>query len=403
MTDGSLGVLSGIKPNTLDGYSLQATPGGDVGFLADGGIYIGSADSPTFNILQDGAQIQASINGDTKNVILSKFDDLLISPDGTIYFEAEAEIRELPFPFESANFLWRLEEGGVPQAIVQSGKVAIEVEGGNDILFDDRFSLRDANKNGQLVFTARLDDSNLDVNSGSDDALFVFESDPLEIVDGSLVLLAREGDSIPLRPEQETYGVPQTKRGATISDDGSIVFRAADPGVFFEPNDDAVLVAKFLTGDTIDFVWSGACGGDNWHDDCFDSNWNDSRTGDPAEKWPGDASGTETAFIGNASVRIIDQAVDIRSLTATGSLTVEQPLTLREESTIENLTMRANVTSTGGLTLNEGTVHSSGKLTVEDATLTATGKVYSVFNGEIESNGTLTNKGTFSKRAPVPE
>ena len=103
--------------------------------------------------------------------------------------------------------------------------------------------------------------------------------------------------------------------------------------------------------DQVDFFWSSRCESSNWHDECGLSNWNDA-TGEPALDWPGDASGTESAFVNAAAVVISDQAVDLKSLRASGSLEVNHPLRLRENSTAQNLNLKSDLTTDQQLKLS---------------------------------------------------
>ena len=78
-----------------------------------------------------------------------------------------------------------------------------------------------------------------------------------------------------------------------ISADGTTIAGNGDNPFGFEEGWIAVIADIALT----DFIWSGTCGGSNWHAGCNDSNWDD-LNGLPAGFPPGDsADADETATI----------------------------------------------------------------------------------------------------------
>lgn len=105
------------------------------------------------------------------------------------------------------------------------------------------------------------------------------------------------------------------------------------------------------------FIWNGACGTAGWHDTCAPggqtiTNWEDSN-GQPTISPPGTSlPNDDVAEINNAAVTLQGQAADIQSLQATGSLNVQAPLSLAEDSGVQNLTVSEDLTTDGALNLN---------------------------------------------------
>ncbi len=229
--DGTRGSLRQFKSPTSNGYGLQATADGQAAFIADftvdggthSGVFLGAGPDSTRAIARSGAITEVLISDKVKNVRLSRFDDLLIGPDGTIYFEAEAEVRELPLRFESANFIWAVKEGGVPHALLKSGDVPQRSDGSSlELSLGTQFGLRDANSRGQLVVKSRLERTG-EVRNSNDDVLLVFDPNSPAEMRPALVLLARQDDLI--SPDStERFGVPEATREWAITDDGHVAF-----------------------------------------------------------------------------------------------------------------------------------------------------------------------------------
>ncbi|MCA9168658.1 MAG: hypothetical protein KDB23_13375, partial [Planctomycetales bacterium] len=217
--------------------------------------------------------------------------------------------------------------------------------------FGDEFTLLDVNSAGELVFSAKLDRSNPAVTRSNDDALFVTRRDPIFNLD-ELTLIAREGTPIPTAQGQ-LFDVPQARRGWAISDTGAVVFSSGS---------DAVFLANVASDTVTDFVWSGACNESNWHASCGDSNWNDKQDNSPAFQAPGDVMGLETALIATATVNITERPVILKRLDAGGALVVEQPLTVKEASSIRNLSLAADLKTDNLLTLTGQNVWLNGTL-----------------------------------------
>lgn len=397
LPDGTTATLSDLRGVTGNGYGLQVTSTGDVGFLGDGHVLLGNA-SGVRSVLapSPGRNYDVFIDGLERTVQFSQVTDLLIGPDDTIYFEAEAEIRELPLLGQFKNFVWKMQEGGTPDALLVEGEVAIDLEEGmTDILYGDTFTLKDTNENGDLLLAARLDRDHPSVSSANDDTLVVFDDV------GAAAILAREGSEIPLLGGAK-YGAIDAARGASLSDNGDVVFLSDNRFSSDPASINAVLVATVtpVNMETLDFLWSRACGTDNWHAQCADSNWL-KPDGNPAEKSPGDAAGTENVTIMNADVRIADREVDIRALDATGSLSVQQDLMVRESAAMQNLTLLAKLTAAGPVSLSGANTSSgvmeltAGALTVEnDSSLTFAVNAESGVESFVTGGGSLETSST---------
>jgi|GEM_PF-4360082 len=218
-------------------------------------------------------------------------------------------------------------------------------------LFFQDFTPRQINANGQVLFS-----STLFRNSFTTGSLWAVAGD------GTLSFVAKEGDTIRgpgggLVLDQFFFNRRGTDAGnLAFNDNGTVAFLGfapdgPDPGSSRDP---VVFLATPVTpANMTGFIWSGACGGSmNWHDGCADSNWNDAAGSGPAGFPPGDGAGTETVTITNADVELTNRAADIKSIQATGSLTVDRPLTVHEASSIENLDLNADLTADGPVTLS---------------------------------------------------
>ncbi len=154
------------------------------------------------------------------------------------------------------------------------------------------------------------------------------------------------------------------------------------------------------------FRWGGACGTTDWHGTCAGglSNWNRA-SGGPAGTSPGDIART-SAIIAGADVVISDRAVDLKSLNAAGSLTVNAPVTLAQNSSIQNLTLNSDLTPNGGLTLTGDDVNlKGGRLTAVAGTsiaLDASGVAGTVIDGgTVLANGVVRNGGNATFKSGI--
>lgn len=155
--------------------------------------------------------------------------------------------------------------------------------------------------------------------------------------------------------------------------------------VRFEDGSFAIMRSTVVVSPATNYVWSGDGGDTNWHNLV---NWqveDDVGELQPADHVPGDPGGNglnEAADIGLASVVISTDAVTLRSINTdtvlipstklaggpqtrepSGSLEVNQPLTLSEASKIKNLKLKADLTSNAVLTLEgTGNVWTDGKI-----------------------------------------
>ena len=223
-SDGEKDQLSDLTSFQGDGYQLQVTSSGEVGFIGDDRVLLGfhnEQESSVLSVVGPGF-LSAKIDGRDRNIQLGTVEDLLIAPDDTIYFEAEAEIREIGSLGIFKNYVWKMEPGDekgkylTPEAILAQGEIAVEMEGPNDILFGDQIALKDANADGNLLLSVKLDKGHANVNNSNDDTLVLLDNEAFPNI------LAREGDLIPTLGGA-TFGVPVAVRGASMSTDGAVV------------------------------------------------------------------------------------------------------------------------------------------------------------------------------------
>lgn len=337
--------------------------------------------------------------------IFSNFVDFsaaTIAPNGDVYFFAAAEPVNsdgTPTVFGAEiSGLWRGPAGGGPLELVIQRRDADDA--GTSLLngdvvagFDtggagnDGFGF-DAEGNLVIAINAR------DINGVTRTGLYVFTTDD------EVLLIAEQGQLVDVAPGvsleiADLSFSTQEFVGGTLSSFRNDNFAF---NVQFADNSVAVVQAR-LQGVVVvvtDFTWSGACGNADWHAGCAVSNWNDP-DGDPANLAPGDANGTESAAINNADVVISARAVDLDTLNATGSLSVQQSLTLRNASSIENL-MLSNTLISGGDTVltgaqnswTDGTISGAGQVWVSTgSTLTITPD-----NTSVDLETTLAVSGT---------
>ena len=215
-------------------------------------------------------------------------------------------------------------------------------------LFFQDFVVRDINAQGQVLFS-----STLFRNSFTTGSLWVVGTD------SSLNFVAKEGDVFDgVTLDQFFFNrIGSATNNLDFNDLGTVAFLGFTPdgSDAGSSRDEAVFRALFSSPamqEVLNYLWNGACGDSNWHSACADSNWVDNDTGSAAQKSPGDAGGTETAAIENADVVISDRSVALKSIQATGSLTVNQPLSVKENSAIENLTLNARLTADGTVILS---------------------------------------------------
>ena len=206
--------------NQLGNVGLQLTSNGEAAFLGDGSVLLGKNGDVRAAVVPtpQGQVDQAIIDGRTRSVKMLDVHDLIVGPDDTIYFEAEAEIREVGLLGEYKNYVWRVKEGEEPEAILAGGTLAAD----DGAMFSGEFVLKDANADGSLVLTAKLDRTQPQVSRSNDDTLVVIDDDGFPIV------VARQGDQIPSLGGA-TYGVPNVQRDGAISQSGALVFRSGVP------------------------------------------------------------------------------------------------------------------------------------------------------------------------------
>lgn len=314
---------------------------------------------------------------------LVNFTGATIAPNGDVYFFATADLVNSSGVAlgEEISGLWRSPAtGGSLELMLQqrdSDDSGTSLLGGDVVAgFDlggsgnDGFGF-DADGNLIISINARATDGTTSTG------LYVFTTDD------EVLLIAEQGQEI-----EVSSGVNRTIADLSFNTrefvGGTLAsFRNDNFAFNVEFTDDSVAVVQArLQGAMVivtDFTWSGACGNTDWHAGCAASNWNDPDS-DAANLAPGDENGTESAAINNADVVISARAVDLEALNTTGSLAVQQSLTLRNASTIENLILSDTLISGGETVLSgaqnswtDGTISGAGQVSVgAGSTLTIT-------------------------------
>lgn len=163
---------------------------------------------------------------------------------------------------------------------------------------------------------------------------------------------------------------------------------------------DNISISERLT--SVDsFVFTGACGNNDWHATCAATNWIGD-AGQAVNAPPGDApEGDENATINETTVRVVERDVALNSLSATGQLELLTNLSLKADSSVENLLMGVDVTLTteGDLTLTgEGELRGNletpdGSLIFNDGRYTSSGNV--LLDGKFLNGDTVDQSGNF--------
>lgn len=316
------------------------------------GLLVGDA-SGVEVLARSGGLTNVKLNGESTGVVLSRFGDLRVMPNGEMYFEAVSTRRffnaERQLVTEELNNVFRVVPGKMPEAIVREGGTAIAGSDPNmPIVFGDQFHLSDVNASGQLVFRSDLNRDHPQVSSSSDQGLFLYEPDK------GLALVAREGDQI--TGQDKTFGIPVVSDHASIDDAGQIVFSTLDTG-FGGPValSRAVHIAnvQIPQSNTVDFLWTGFCENDktNWHASCAQSNWVDRITGLSAAQFPRKSGAAHKASIldENAMVRIHEGRVELDELTAKGAKLQIDAEVSAKKVTIQNAVVNAKLSVEGGV------------------------------------------------------
>lgn len=230
---------------------------------------------------------------------------------------------------------------------------------------------------GQVAFHGFLQQGG-DVDFSNDGGIWAQDQS------GELKLIAREGDSLDvgggevkiikeLRFSTDT-GLASLPGSGTLdgrrtgfNNRGQVTFAVS----FTDNTHGIVIVTPEPPPEGEDFVWSGGCGTTNWHSACPGSNWVDS-IGDPTNMPPGDLPGTENVTITDAAVTLLDRPADVRSLQATGELLVNERLFVREDSSIENLTLGATLLAAQSSLTLSGDSMVGGILSVGDVNVVDT-------------------------------
>ncbi len=289
--------------------------------------------------------------------------------------------------------IWRESLNGL-SLVAREGSPAPGTDGAN---FDEMLPF-DMGALGQVAFLGALQHGG-DVDFSNDSGIWAQDQS------GELRLIAREGD--PLDVGGGEVRIVKELRFAT---DTGLAFLPGSGGVDgrrtgFNSRGQVAFAASFTDNthgifvvtpeppaEGEDFVWSGGCGNSNWHSPCLGSNWVDSIS-NPTNMPPGDVPGTENVFINDAAVTLTDRPADVRMLQATGELLVNERLFVREDSSIENLTVgptlmaaQSSLSLSGdsmvGAILSQGMLSVANKLDLRDGSLQISG-------GSTVSAGTL--------------
>ncbi len=287
---------------------------------------------------------------DQGQVAFREIGTVLYSENGDIYFTGKGNI-----PPQTIGGIWKRD--GV------TGEISLFIEETSSL---HNFVLLDTNSKGEIVYSAGVGQ------------FFPFEK-AIMFADskGVTTEIAKTGKVI------DSVGRgPGSFSDVQLNDNSQVALiirfgrssNSATEGVFL-----ATLGAGSVS---FEFFWDGACGDTNWHSSCADSNWLDANRL-PAGLSPGDTAGTESVTIVNKNVVISDRAVHLDTLSATGSLEVNQALTLEGLSSIEDLTLKADLTANAALSLtginnvwNDGVISGTGIVTVDNGavfTLSPTG------------------------------
>ena len=300
---------------------------------------------------------------DLGDVAFTMLLDPLVAPNGDFYLHGTGDLDA-----ERVSGIWRRDAktGAISQVVA-----AAEYESGvrhGPHLFSHAYPLA-VSSNNDLAFVARsYSDLSLGLGSFSWSSLWVLTAD------GQLVKILDEMDGLSALPL------------STIDFD-TVQFNEESQLALsmYSTIDDSFIEGIFLVSFTVPppgglFAWAGECDASNWH--CGVLNWDDAESGEDAALVPGSAVGTEGVTIGDAAVVISDAPVHLAFLTATGSLAVDQAVTLEQTSYIEDLTLRADLVANGELSL-------AGRSEWFGGSLAGDGEVQLLPGGELEISPTL--------------
>ncbi len=290
------------------------------------------------------------------------FSDSLFGFSGPV-FVSDTELLFIANGLATTDAIWS-EAGGVLQPIVK-GNISLDdgtvipgdvAPGTTGVFFD--FGKFAVNPGGKVVFTGNYEGSGWGVPRG----LWAQDADGVlqDVVQPGDVVLTQRG----LRTIADTQFPdgpgPTSGKSTSFSDGFEVAFLAR-----FDSNLDAII--RVPVGDVPPpgniYKWNGGAGDDNWHtNNGKTTNWIDTRDlprSPPGESGPAIVTIRENVPV--TGVVLNERAVSIGSLTAEGGLTIAQPLTLAEDSSIESLQLNAEFAF--GATGNE-VLTTSGELSL---------------------------------------
>ncbi len=186
---------------------------------------------------------------------------------------------------------------------------------------------------------------------------------------GGIEEIARSGDTLSVAPGDDRVIAGISLTGGNRASGHAVGFNTEGTTVFtvdFEDGSSGIFIDTNSFVATTEFVWQGFLGDDDWHTtDGSGSNWADGTTPNLIQTGyaPGDGGPGEMVTIVDADVVVRDRPVDVFSINATGSLTVQQPFSVDFNSRITDLTLSADLRADGDLTLNgAGNVWDTGRI-----------------------------------------
>lgn len=303
------------------------------------------SDSDYFTATDQGSVAFSTIDGNT----------IIMDDNGNVYFEGGGEFANEDF----VGGVWKYDASNGSINLIQRSSA---LNGG---LYS--IDLLAVNNTGSILFHAR--DS---ANSGTKGVWVRRPS-------GALTKLSKVGDMIDGRPITgfavhsgiKTLGLP--RKHTLMTDTGDCVFVAllADtPNDSDNKADEAIMLATAPVLPTERYLWNGGGGDSNWHKVL---SWEDLDINTPATRIPGDEAGTEVVVIENNNIDIDERAIHLKKLTASGTMNLNQEMTLEEDSMVDDISINASITSSGKLTFEEqgnywhqGDLQGSGSFLVWD-------------------------------------
>jgi hypothetical protein len=280
---------------------------------------------------------------------------ILMDNNGNVYFSAGGKFANE----ESIGGIWKYENStGIISLLVQDS-----FEAGQ--LFS--YNLLAINDIGGIAFQARKDWA-----SGGNRGIYARR--PSGVVENILEV----GDLVNERPviAFAIYGGAKTlgsnKKLNLMNNKGDLAFVAQfddTPNDSDNNRDEAIMLATAPVLPTERYLWNGGGGDSDWHKVL---SWEDLDIHSPATRIPGDEAGTEVVVVNDRDINIDEKAVHLKELMASGSLDLNQDLTLEADSSIGDLTVNASITTNGELSLTQeknvwklGDIQGDGKVTLK--------------------------------------